>query len=252
MTSLTGSDFNLVNSLTITVGGKPCLVPRTVSPTELTCLVAAGEGKNLPIVVNGVKGASNFSYCAPVVNSIQILSGNSSTTVTVLLTGTNLGQDVSFTTLNFRRPNDVFFTACTSLTLVTPNTAISCVLPVGLAEGEYFYNLTVAGIAAVQTQVSFTIGQCYTRQGIDNNQVVLLLQKIALQKNIEKLVGLLDTLKRIKASLPTYDGNDCCAANYAYPLPLFELEWLTSISFDFKDCIDSFCSQRESYLAALP
>jgi len=251
ITTLTGSNFNLPTSLSVTVGAQECQQVVVLSSSELNCFVPPGMGDDLPVVVNGVIG-SNFSYCAPMVDSVEVMGNSSSVDLTVLLTGINFGQSVSRTSLNFRRPNDEFFTACETLTVVTPNTVLSCTLPPNLPDGEYFANLTVAGVPALDTMASFTLGICYSRTGISNQTVVNILQKLALQKNIDKLTSLLSSLKNLKASLPPYDGNDCCTSTYAYPLPLFELEYFTTLSFDFKDCVDSFCSQRESYLAELP
>jgi len=210
----------------------------------------AGQGVAFPISVNGVQGVANFSYCPPTISSVSILSQVTNQSFHIQIQGGNFGTDPSQISITFMRPNDVFPLVCTNVTVTVPHMTLTCDLG-PLKEGEYFPTMTVAGQTALPSSASFTVGNCYQREGISTSDINLLLQKVALQKGISKMKSLLDTLQRLKATLPDFEGNNCCASEYSYPLPQVELQLLSSLSFSFKDCLDNFCDQREQFLSTL-
>lgn len=249
-TSLTGIDFNAVSSLSVSVGTFTCLNARTLTSDRLTCLIPEGQGAGFPISVNGVQGAASFSYCPPTISSVSVVSRVTNQSFVIMVQGENFGNDSSRISITFRRPNDISPSSCTNVTLTVPHKAFTCELG-ALKEGEYFPTLMVAAQGALPSSASFTVGNCYQRDGLSTSDINLLLQKVALQKGVAKMKSLLETLRRLRASLPDYEGNSCCASEYSYPLPQVELQLLSSLSFSFKDCLDGFCDQRELFLSQL-
>jgi hypothetical protein len=75
--TLTGTSLG-VSDIVITVGGLPCPRDTATSHTQVTCVLPAGQGVNVPVILTTASLPSNrlnFNYSAPVVLSVVPLGG---------------------------------------------------------------------------------------------------------------------------------------------------------------------------------
>lgn len=119
MVTISGSHFGNGTQISVTLGGKACVVA-TATSSQVTCNVAGGIGANLTasITTFSLTGTGTFSYQPPVVynvTSVSTLGG------TAIITGINFGTLASAIS--------VYLTSsitCNNIKVIQPHTQISC------------------------------------------------------------------------------------------------------------------------------
>jgi hypothetical protein len=91
--TITGTSLG-VSSIIITVGGQPCPVNTATTHTQVVCVLPAGQGTTLPVVLSTAAQVGNtltFSYSPPAVSTVTPVNGPTSGGTVITLTGSSFG-----------------------------------------------------------------------------------------------------------------------------------------------------------------
>ena len=176
--TIVGENFGPVATIaSLTIGGQPCLNAKvTVAHTTVMCLFGPGSGKNYAVVfqVNGQalsanSGVNAFGYQAPTVTSVTKSSFFGGTTLTIV--GTNFGPAVGDANQKLPAAGSplvataqtitvtVAGAACTSVTIATPHTTLTCAAPARLDQ------TTITNLAFVVSVGANSVTTTYSYDG---------------------------------------------------------------------------------------
>jgi hypothetical protein len=128
--TVTGTSFssNLSTSTTVTVGGVPCVPITTHINEQIVCVVPAGQGPAVPVIVTVASQTSasfQLTFSNPNITSISPPNASTSGAINLTLTGTNFGTSQGSVTLG-----------SSSCPIVSQtHTSIICTLPPGQGTG---------------------------------------------------------------------------------------------------------------------